>query len=85
MKIPFPCTACGLCCRYVKGYLDARPDGSCVNLVDNKCRIYETRPEICRVDVMLDKTTNREKAYKDTVLMCNTLQKIHDIDESYRL
>lgn len=30
---------------------NTKADGSCEHLVDNKCSIYETRPDICKVDV----------------------------------
>lgn len=53
---PFPCTACGLCCKNVHlsditAYLD-RGDSVCkfLNLNTNLCNIYETRPLVCRVD-----------------------------------
>ena len=54
----FPCTRCGVCCRNLGkspllSQLD-RGDGVCRHLdVDtNLCRIYETRPKICRVTDM---------------------------------
>ena len=57
-RLAFPCTACGACCRNLRGAplysaLD-RGDGVCRHLGadDNLCRIYETRPEICRVAAM---------------------------------
>lgn len=53
---PFPCTACGLCCRHVHlseqtAYLD-RGDGIChfLDTDTNLCQIYETRPLICQVE-----------------------------------
>lgn len=54
----FPCNACGMCCRHVHlseltRALD-RGDGICRNL-DNStslCSIYESRPDVCRVDLM---------------------------------
>lgn len=57
MTLPaFPCTQCGLCCRNVHlaeqtQYLD-RGDGACRHYsdADKHCLIYETRPDICRVD-----------------------------------
>lgn len=57
MTLPaFPCTQCGLCCNNVHlaeqtRYLD-RGDGACrhYNDTDKHCLIYETRPDICRVD-----------------------------------
>ncbi|HDO1331336.1 TPA: YkgJ family cysteine cluster protein [Aeromonas veronii] len=57
MTLPaFPCTQCGQCCRNVHlaeetRYLD-RGDGACLHYcdADKQCRIYETRPDICRVE-----------------------------------
>lgn len=57
----FPCTSCGACCAKVRGpYVEwlpqlgipIRPDGSCSNYErwTKKCMIYETRPDICRVE-----------------------------------
>lgn len=35
---------------YVSGYaVKTKPDGSCVFLENNRCRIYQSRPSICRV------------------------------------
>ena len=54
----FPCTRCGACCRHLGkspflSQLD-RGDGICRHLDGdtNLCRIYETRPPICRVSDM---------------------------------
>ena len=47
----FPCTKCGACCRSVHGTPLDRGDGACVHLgEDNACRVYDERPEVCRVD-----------------------------------
>ncbi|MGC8122008.1 YkgJ family cysteine cluster protein [Marinobacter sp. VGCF2001] len=53
---PFPCTQCGKCCKNVHlsdltSWLD-RGDGVCRNLdtVTNLCKIYQTRPDICRIE-----------------------------------
>ena len=52
---PFPCTACGKCCRRVSAspetaFLD-RGDGVCGYLAEETllCTIYEQRPLVCRV------------------------------------
>ncbi|NOL49261.1 YkgJ family cysteine cluster protein [Pelistega europaea] len=53
---PFPCTACGKCCRHVdKSELTSflsRGDGVCQFLDEktNLCTIYEQRPLVCRVE-----------------------------------
>lgn len=53
---PFPCKACGKCCRKVSlsphtRFLD-RGDGICQNLntQTNLCKIYPNRPLVCRVN-----------------------------------
>lgn len=53
---PFPCTACGHCCRNVHlsektAFLD-RGDGVCrhLNTDTHLCSIYEDRPLVCRVE-----------------------------------
>ncbi len=52
----FPCERCGACCRNVDKaeetrFLD-RGNGSCRHYDDGLklCSIYESRPEICRVE-----------------------------------
>ena len=52
------CKECGACCYFIDkakkmGYdfpYKANKDGSCEKLVDNRCSIYETRPDICNVE-----------------------------------
>ncbi len=53
---PFPCTACGKCCRNIRlstqtTHLD-RGDGICQFLDEqtNLCTTYDSRPLFCRVD-----------------------------------
>ncbi|WP_455810544.1 YkgJ family cysteine cluster protein [Pseudomonas graminis] len=53
---PFPCNACGKCCRRVgasaeTAFLD-RGDGICRHFQEDThlCTIYETRPLVCRVE-----------------------------------
>ncbi len=53
---PFPCTACGKCCRLVNqssqtSFLD-RGDGICrfFDTGTNLCTIYDKRPLVCRVE-----------------------------------
>ena len=56
----FSCDACGICCRHINGIKELGnfmlDDGSCVNLdkTSNLCKIYETRPQICRIDEMYE-------------------------------
>ena len=53
---PFPCNQCGKCCKNVHlsdltSWLD-RGDGVCrhLDLRSNLCKIYENRPDICRIE-----------------------------------
>lgn len=53
---PFPCSACGQCCRRVNqseetAFLD-RSDGICRHFDEEAhlCTIYEERPLVCRVE-----------------------------------
>jgi Fe-S-cluster containining protein len=69
--MPFPCEKCGACCRAVK----------CLRLKDNLCSIYETRPDICRVDKVYetfykDKGITKEQFYQYDKMACRCLRKL---------
>lgn len=78
----FPCTGCGACCRRVgwlskeeltENNLKADESGACVHLLpDNSCEIYETRPDICRVDVQAkDADVDIDTYYRMNIRLCN--------------
>ena len=56
----FPCTSCGLCCQNISTVNELKEfdlgNGICkhFNINDNSCNIYETRPNICRIDKMYE-------------------------------
>ena len=78
---PYPCTKCGLCCKRVVGALPAKDDGSCIYLgEDDLCTIYDNRPIVCRVDLMIDLQPNREERYRQNVEICNKLQEDAGLD-----
>lgn len=65
------CNKCGACCSYVRPLFKKYPaykrwlrwDGSCLHLKsDMTCNIYESRPEICKVNVTLKNYTDQQKA-----------------------
>lgn len=67
-----------------------RGDGICKYLThDKKCAIYEERPDVCRIDKMYKKVYykyfSKREFYIKNAQMCNFLQEIHNIDESYRI
>jgi hypothetical protein len=45
--VDVPCGDCSACCHDIAPF-EMREDGSCINLLDGKCSIYETRPNACR-------------------------------------
>lgn len=73
----FPCTKCGACCRRVGSspyseHLAGR-DGRCRHLnADNTCSIYEQRPDVCRVDLMLERFgIPKHFGYEANAALCN--------------
>lgn len=49
----FECWKCGACCRFIGFTSPAldRGDKACINLLeDNTCAIYESRPDVCRLN-----------------------------------
>lgn len=42
------CRALQKSCRYRDYHLDKKPDKSCIYLENDRCTIYEIRPQICR-------------------------------------
>lgn len=82
---PFPCDACGLCCRQVGNseqttHLD-RGDGVCQHFDDETylCKIYESRPLVCRVEDYykryLAQTYQWETFVEMNVEICQRLKK----------
>jgi Fe-S-cluster containining protein len=74
----FDCKQCGACCkiagmigiiRDADGNKMQREDGACIHLDDNNmCKIYEDRPDICRVKEDLN------GGYAKTMKVCNDIQ-----------
>ena len=63
----FDCEQCGACCRY----------HNCKYLKDNKCTIYDTRPDRCRVDKQYELNKNvmsRKEYYSMVKKVCRILQ-----------
>ena len=91
----FLCTSCGLCCQNIsqieklKGF--DLGDGICkyFDKQNLTCKIYETRPDICRVDLMFEKEYykyyNKEEFYKLNAQTSNILQEKFNLDKKYRI
>jgi len=73
MKLVFPCTGCGACCKSVllspqTAWLD-RGDGICKHFDENGrvCNIYENRPDVCNVRKMYEKLYVNSFSWTDFV------------------
>jgi hypothetical protein len=89
----FPCTGCGLCCKNISTIEQLKDydlgNGVCKFLKDNQCSIYYTRPDICQIDKMFDikylKYFSREEFYEKNASICNSMQELLGLDNSYRV
>jgi len=91
----FPCTKCGSCCKRVGQVIalglnfpyKTDENGVCEMLTeDNTCRVYESRPDICRIDEiakMLKK--DRDRYYKKTIRACNEMMDEDDVPQEFRI
>lgn len=91
----FPCTSCGICCKNISHIPELNEldlgNGTCkyFDKQNNICLIYETRPDICRVDLMFEKEYfkhfSKDEYFKLNIEACNKLQTMFDVDEKYRI
>lgn len=91
----FPCTNCGLCCQNISTVRELKEfdlgNGTCkyFDNVSNSCIIYETRPDICRIDKMYEtkykKYFTKENFYIENAQVCNSLQEQYSLDKSFRI
>jgi len=91
----FPCTSCGLCCQNISTVVELKEfdlgNGVCKHLdtLNNKCKIYETRPDICRIDKMYNmkyyKLYKKNDFYIENAKVCNKLQENYKLDDSFKV
>lgn len=91
----FPCTSCGLCCQNISTINELKEfdlgNGICkyFNIIDNSCSIYDSRPDICKVDKMYETKYNnfftKNKFYIENAKVCNQLQEKYKLDNSFRI
>lgn len=87
----FQCSKCGACCRRagLMGIMPQREDGACIHLAeDNTCKIYETRPDICRVETMFERykptlKMSKKEYFKFANECCNTMITDDRLDVKY--
>jgi Fe-S-cluster containining protein len=66
----------------------AKEDGSCEMLVDDRCSVYENRPTICNIESMqkiYEKTQgiSKEDYYTLNISICNALIKEQGLPQKY--
>ena len=79
----FYCSQCGECCRHIDRVPQLADfdlgNGTCRYLNGNLCSIYETRPDVCRVDAMYEKVFHsmytRENYDAMNLSACRELQR----------
>ena len=84
LKMTFPCDCCGLCCQNLHRsplYADLHyGDGICrhFNRKTNKCKIYDTRPDKCNIDIFYEKyfsdQMTKAEFYELNIAACNKLK-----------
>jgi len=92
----FPCTGCGCCCKrvgLVKPFLtekefpyNADENGVCEKLIDNKCSIYDNRPDVCNIYKMaLKSSLPIEEYYNISVKACNDFMDNDNVPLNFRI
>jgi len=89
----FLCSQCGACCRNAgkmdgaKHGLPIKEDGSCANLINNMCSIYDDRPDICRVDKLHNKSIfqTKKQYFKQVTKICHDLIDGEGLDAKYKI
>jgi len=94
-KLTFPCTGCGLCCQNISKIEELKDydlgNGICkyFDHESNTCQIYDTRPDICKVDEMFISKYNQyftqEEFYIENAKVCNSLQEKYGLDKNFRI
>lgn len=91
----FPCTSCGLCCQNISNVLELKDfnlgNGICkyFDSINNSCIVYDTRPDICRIDKMFNTKYNKyftkEDFYIENAKVCNELQDRYKLNNSFKI
>lgn len=94
-ELTFPCTSCGLCCQNISNIEELKDydlgNGICkhFDILNKNCKIYDDRPNICRVDTMFQleykKYFTKEAFYIENAKVCNALQEQYGLNESFKI
>lgn len=90
----FPCTRCGLCCQNIDKVeqLSSYHNGNGICFYYDSeigCKIYENRPDACRIDDAYSKYFSElisfEDYYQKNAEICNQLQEEKQMEEKFRV
>ena len=91
----FPCSGCGVCCQNISQVKELKDydlgNGICkyFDTINNNCKIYTTRPDICQIDKMFEikyyKDYTKKEFYMLNADVCNKIQENLHIDKSFRI
>ena len=91
----FPCSGCGLCCQNISNVAELQKfdlgNGICIHYdgFKNECKIYNERPDICKVDKMFELQYKayftKEEFYIENAKVCNSLQEQYGLDNSFNV
>lgn len=96
----FNCSSCGACCKRIGAVrdkfkelnfpYDVNEKGWCKMLgEDNRCKVYENRPDICRIaktfDNFFSKTMTKAEYYTMNTKLCNEWMREDGIDKKFLL
>jgi Fe-S-cluster containining protein len=94
----FPCSGCGACCKRIDKSVQMLEksglnlgfpykwdeNGVCEKLIDNKCSVYENRPVICNIDLIVELyEMDKKKFYNDNIKICNQLIKEDNLPSKF--
>lgn len=80
----FECNKCGACCKILPKFVAPElvgENGFCKHLKDNKCTIYENRPDICKHGNSKDKYPDLTQDEYDDLAMkyCKELEEMTNV------
>jgi Fe-S-cluster containining protein len=91
----FPCTQCGCCCRQMGKIIkmgiefpyEVDENGVCEMLTEeNKCKVYDNRPDICNISKMAYLlSVDEDEFYKENINECNKMMDMTSISSNYRI
>ena len=94
----FACSSCGACCKRIGAVKEkfkelnfpyqVNEEGVCEMLgEDNKCKVYESRPDVCRTDKVyenfFEEQMTKLEYYKENAKGCNEFMQEDGMDKMF--